>query len=72
MITDKEYCLAKAEQEIAKRKISFDDVERVTGMIDTHKHGSDASRRKRASAVAQFKRLVMSNPSILNDYQLNN
>ena len=66
----KEVCLAVAEQEISKRKLSFDDIERETGITDTHKHGSDSSRRKRNSIVAEFKRLVMQDVNILDKYEL--
>lgn len=43
--------MATAEQEIEKRKLSFDDLERETGRTDTSKWGSDASRRSRASLL---------------------
>ena len=63
-------CLAVAEQEIAKRKISFDDIEHETSRTDTSKWGSDASRRKRNSILADFKRLVMQDVTILAKYDL--
>lgn len=63
-------CLAVAEEEIAKRKISFDDLERETGRCDTSRWGSDASRRKRNSILAEFKRMVMNDVTILNKYEL--
>ena len=66
----KEVCLAVAEQEISKRKLCFDDLERETGLTDTHKHGSDLSRRKRNSIVAKFKRQVMQDATILDKYDL--
>lgn len=65
-----EFCLAKAEEEIAKRKISFDDVERETGRVDTNRWGSDASRRKRNSIVWQFTQMVMKDSSLLDKYEL--
>lgn len=65
-------CLAVAEDAIAKRKISFDDLERETGMRDTHKWGSDASRRKRGAILAEFKRRVMNDVTILAKYDLTN
>lgn len=65
-----EVCMAVAEQLISRRKLSLDDLERETGMRDTHKWGSDASRRKRASILAQFKRLVMHDATILDKYEL--
>lgn len=65
-----EVCLAVAEDAIAKRKISFDDLERETGRRDTSRWGSDASRRKRGSILAQFKRMVMEDITILNKYEL--
>ena len=64
----KEVCLAVAEQEISRRKLSFDDLERITGLTDTHKHGSDSSRRKRNSIVTKFKRQVMQDVTILDKY----
>lgn len=63
-------CLAVAEQEIAKRKLYLDDLERETGMRDTHKWGSDASRRKRGAIVAEFKRRVMNDVTILYKYKI--
>lgn len=63
-------CLAVAEQEIEKRKISLDDLERETGMKDTSKWGSDASRRKRGAIYAAFKRQVMNDVTILAKYEL--
>lgn len=63
-------CLAVAEQEIEKRKISFDDLERETGLQDTSKWGSDASRRKRGAILAKFKRMVMQDVTILAKYDL--
>lgn len=63
-------CLAVAEQEIAKRKLSLEDLERETGMRDTHKWGSDASRRKRNAILAEFKRRVMNDVTILAKYDL--
>ena len=62
--------LAVAEQEIERRKISFDDLERETGMRDTSKWGSDASRHKRNSVLAHFKRMVMNDVTILAKYEL--
>lgn len=63
-------CLAVAEAEIARRRISFDDLERETGRRDTSRWGSDASRRKRASILADFKRRVMADVTILAKYEL--
>lgn len=63
-------CLAVAEQEIAKRKLSLDDLERETGLRDTHKWGSDSSRRKRGAILAEFKRRVMNDVTILAKYEL--
>ena len=63
-------CLAVAEEEIARRKLSLDDLERETGMRDTHRWGSDASRRKRGAILAEFKRRVMNDVTILAKYQL--
>lgn len=63
-------CLAVAEQEIERRKLSLDDLERETGMRDTHKWGSDASRRKRGAILAEFKRRVMDDVTILAKYEL--
>lgn len=65
-----EVCLAVAEQKIAKRKLSLEDLERVTGMVDNHKWGSDASRRKRGAIMAEFKRRVMADITILDKYEL--
>ena len=66
----KEVCLAVAEQEISKRKLCLEDLERITGLTDTHKHGSDSSRRKRNSILAVFKRQVMQDVKILDKYDL--
>lgn len=63
-------CLAVAEQEIEKRKLSLDDLERETGMKDTSRWGSDASRRKRGAILAEFKRRVMNDVTILAKYEL--
>jgi len=63
-------CLAVAEQEIAKRKLSLDDLERETDLRDTHKWGSDASRRKRNAILAEFKRRVMNDVTILSKYEV--
>lgn len=63
-------CLAVAEQEIERRKLSLDDLERETGMRDTHRRGSDASRRKRGAILAEFKRRVMQDVTILAKYEL--
>lgn len=63
-------CLAVAEQEIERRKLSLDDLERETGMRDTHRWGSDASRRKRGAILAEFKRRVMQDVTILAKYEL--
>lgn len=63
-------CLAVAEQEIERRKISFDDLERETGRKDNSRWGSDASRRNRNSILADFKRLVMQDVTILAKYDL--
>lgn len=63
-------CLAVAEQEIARRKLGLEDLERETGMRDTHKWGSDASRRKRGAILAEFKRRVMADITILAKYDL--
>lgn len=63
-------CMAEAEKEIARRKLSLDDLERETGMIDTHKWGSDASRRKRNSILAEFKRRVMADVTLLYKYEM--
>lgn len=68
--TTNEVCLAVAEDAIAKRKISFDDLERETGRTDTSRWGSDASRRKRNSILADFKRRVMADITILDKYEL--
>lgn len=65
-----ELCLARAEEEISRRAISFDDVERVSGIHDTSRWGSDASRRKRSRALAEFKRRVMTSPSLLDEFHL--
>ena len=65
-----EVCYAVVEEEISKRVLSLEDLERETGMVDKHKWGSDASRRKRASILAEFKRRVMQDISILNKYKL--
>lgn len=65
-------CLAVAEQEIARRKLSLEDLERETGIRDTHKWGSDASRRKRGAILAEFKRRVMNDVTILAKYDLSN
>ena len=69
-INKNELCLAVCEQEIDRRHISFDDVERITGLKDNSRWGSDASRHKRNSILVQFKRLVMFDPSILNQFYL--
>lgn len=63
-------CLAIAEEEIAKRKLNLDDLERETGMRDIHKWGSDLSRRKRNSIFTEFKRKVMQDITILAKYEL--
>ena len=63
-------CLAVAETEIDRRKLSLDDLERETGMTDTHKWGSDASRCKRGAILAEFKRRVMNDVTILAKYDL--
>jgi hypothetical protein len=63
-------CLAVAETRIAERRLSLDDLERETGMRDTHKWGSDTSRRKRRAILAEFKRRVMQDVTILNKYEL--
>ena len=63
-------CLAVAEEEIERRKLSLDDLERETGLRDTHKWGSDASRRKRNAILAEFKRRVMQDVTILAKYDL--
>lgn len=63
-------CLAVAEQEIERRVLSLEDLERETGMRDTHRWGSDASRRKRNAILAEFKRRVMNDVTILAKYQL--
>lgn len=63
-------CLAVAEKEIERRKLSLDDLERETGLRDTHKWGSDASRRKRDAILAEFKRRVMQDVTILAKYDL--
>ena len=63
-------CLAVAECEIERRKLSLEDLERETGMRDTSKWGSDASRRKRGAILAEFKRRVMSDVTILAKYEL--
>lgn len=63
-------CLAVAEQEIERRRLSLDDLERVTGMRDTHKWGSNASRRKRNAILAEFKRQVMQDVTLLAKYEL--
>lgn len=65
-----ELCLAEVEREIERRHISFDDIERVAGIYDTSKWGSDASRRKRRSALARFKTMVGLDPSLLNQFYL--
>lgn len=66
----KEVCLAVAQEKIAERKLSFDDLERETGRKDTSKWGSDASRRKRNSIAADFRRRVMEDVTILDKYEL--
>lgn len=63
-------CYAVAEQKIAERKLNLEDLERETGMRDTHKWGSDASRRKRNSILAEFKRRVMQDVTILAKYEV--
>jgi hypothetical protein len=63
-------CLAVAEREIERRKLSLEDLERDTGMRDTSKWGSDASRRKRGAILAEFKRRVMNDVTILAKYEL--
>jgi hypothetical protein len=63
-------CLAVAENEINKRKLALEDLERVTGMVDNHKWGSDASRRKRGAIMAEFKRRVMADVTLLYRYPL--
>lgn len=63
-------CLAVAEEEIARRKLSLEDLERETGIVDTHKWGSNASRRKRGAILAEFKRRVMQDVTILNKYEI--
>ena len=63
-------CLAVAEQEIERRKLSLEDLERETGMRDTSRWGSDASRRKRGAILAEFKRRVMNDVTILAKYEL--
>ena len=65
-----EVCLAVAEVEISKRKLCLEDLERETGLTDTYKHGSDSSRRKRNNILAEFKRLVMRDVTILDKYDL--
>jgi len=65
-----EVCLAVAEQKIAKRKLTLEDLERITGIVDTHKWGSNASRRKRGAIMAEFKRRVMADVTILDKYEL--
>lgn len=63
-------CLAVAEKEISKRKLSLEDLERETGLRDTSRWGSDASRRKRNSILAEFKRRVMQDVTILAKYEI--
>lgn len=63
-------CLAVAEAEIERRKLSLEDLERETGMRDTSRWGSDASRRKRGAILAEFKRRVMNDVTILAKYEL--
>lgn len=63
-------CLAVAETEIERRKLCLEDLERETGLKDTHKWGSDASRRKRNAILAEFKRRVMQDVTILAKYDL--
>lgn len=63
-------CLAVAEELISKRKLSFDDLERETSRKDNSRQGSDASRRKRHSILADFKRRVMDDSTILDKYEL--
>ena len=70
-ITKTELCLAEVEREIERRHISFDDIERITGLYDTSRWGSDASRRKRRAALARFKTMAGLNPSLLDQFYLN-
>lgn len=63
-------CLAVAEAEIERCKLSLEDLERETGMRDTSRWGSDASRRKRGAILAEFKRRVMNDVTILAKYEL--
>ncbi len=65
---ENEVCLAVAEDAMANKMISFDDVERETGRQDKSKWGSDASRRNRNSIFADFKRRVMQDITILDKY----
>ena len=69
-ILDKELCYSRAEEEVNKRQLSLDNLERITGVYDTHKWGSDASRKKRATIYRLFINKVMSEPQILNCYPL--
>jgi hypothetical protein len=63
-------CLAVAEEEISKRRLNLEDLERETGLTDIHKWGSDLSRRKRNAILAEFKRRVMQDVTILAKYDL--
>lgn len=62
--------LAVAQELIAKRELSLEDLERETGMKDTSKLGSDASRRKQASIASRFVGMVMNDSTILDKYKL--
>ena len=63
-------CLAEAEREIERRVLCLEDLERETGMRDTSRWGSDASRRKRGAILAEFKRRGMADVMILAKYPL--
>lgn len=69
-ITKIELCLAEVEREIERRHISFDDIERITGVHDASRWGSNASLRKRRAALARFKTMVGLKPSLLNQFYL--
>lgn len=62
--------LDEARAEIQKRKLFLDDLERITGMRDTYRWGSDRSRARRAAILAKFERCVMEDVTILANFEL--
>jgi hypothetical protein len=62
--------LDEARAEIQRRKLFLEDLERITGMRDTHPWGSDRSRNRRADILAEFERRVMADVTVLADFEL--